>query len=48
VLTMSESAGRANHEHGSVSFLATKWRGLIGADVLAADVMLLIAGLASQ
>ncbi len=28
---MSEPEGRANHDHGSVSFLATKWRALIGA-----------------
>ena len=32
---MSEPEGRANHEHGSFSFLATKWRALIGADPFA-------------
>ncbi len=29
---MSEPEGRANQAHGSVAFLATKWRALIGAD----------------
>ena len=28
---VSEPEGRANHQHGSFSFLATKWRALIGA-----------------
>ena len=36
---MSEPEGRANNEHGSVSFLATQWRALIGADRFATDVM---------
>ena len=36
---MSEPEGRANHEHGSFSFLATQWRALIGADPFATGVM---------
>ena len=35
---MSESEGRANHEHGVFLFLATQWRALIGADRLAIDL----------
>ena len=35
---MSESEGRANHEHGVFSFLAAQRRALIGADRLAMDV----------
>jgi hypothetical protein len=35
---MSESGGRANHEHGVFSFLATQWRAFIGADRLAIDL----------
>ena len=33
--SMSESEGRANHEHGAFSFLATQWRALIGASLAA-------------
>ena len=29
---MSEPEGRVNHQHGSVSFLATQWRVVIGAN----------------
>ncbi len=36
---MSETGGRANRQHGSFSFLATKWRVFIGADGLALDSM---------
>ena len=32
---MSELTGRANHQHGAFSFLATQWRPLIGAGVSA-------------
>ena len=36
---MSEPAGRANHKHGAVAFLATQWRVLIGARPFTSGVM---------
>jgi hypothetical protein len=39
---------RANHQYGTDSFLATKWRELIGADVWSAGVMLPTLGMAHQ
>ncbi|MDQ6696446.1 MAG: hypothetical protein M3Z46_03195 [Actinomycetota bacterium] len=29
---MTEPEGRANHQHGSLSFLVTKWRAVIGPE----------------
>ena len=37
---MSEPEGRANHQYGAFSFLATEWRVLIGAGSFAIDVKL--------
>ena len=37
---MSEPERRANNQHGSVSFLATKWRALTGADWFTVESML--------
>jgi hypothetical protein len=45
---MSEPEGRANHQHGAFSFLATKWRALIGADVFAISSMLRTAWMVHQ
>ena len=45
---MSEPEGRANHEHGSVSFLATKWRAVIGVDSFGSSMTLSLTWMVHQ